>query len=339
MEEKKFIQHLDEEDIIAFNSHLIDQKSKYSIMMPLLGLFMTGLGIYGLFNMQNTNEIVGNILYIILGLFMTFVLKRIISYFQKKSVRKQIEKNKNKVDMEVTVHEDGIRFEIIDDKKEDEKKEDELNDYELREKERYSDEVKEEEIKEDEIEEEEIVEEDYIPVELLENYGGVYEGLFDNDTYMLDLSKKGIYITINDNEKKLVEIISQEVEKGIKIKLNETNYTLYKKDIIDPNALLKLISEDESIYVNCAKVAEEGKKPVNEDEIKEEEPKPANALTIPWVAMASVLNVENYIFINMAGYESMIIKKSECDNINEVIDFVKEKLIDPKRYIDKTIVK
>ena len=71
--------------------------------------------------------------------------------------------------------------------------------------------------------------------------------------------------------------------------------------------------------------------PKQEETVEEE--KIANALTIPWGGMVKVEEEENYIFINMLGYEAMIMKKSDCEEIEEVIEYIKEKLGDEKKYI------
>ena len=327
MENKKFKQNLNQEDLIAYNYHLIDQKNKTSIMIPLLGLFMAGMGVFSLF--QEDNNIVSSIIYIVLGLFAFFFLKKIMAAIQKKSVRKHITNNFSKVEMEVSILEEGIRFEIIDDEEEiEEKKTEELSNDELRELERYHEEEKIEG-KTEEKKEEEVIEEDYIPVELPENFEGVYEGIFNNENYLIDISKKGIYITVNDNKEK-IEIVAIE-EESIKVNFKETECVLIKKEIKDPNSLLKFISSDESIYVNLGKVAQEGETPKQEETVEEE--KIANALTIPWGGMAKVEEEENYIFINMLGYEAMIMKKSDCEEIEEVIEYIKEKLGDEKKYI------
>lgn len=324
MENKKFTQNLNQEDLIAYNCHLIDKKNKSSILMPILGVFMAGLGVYSLF--QEGNNVVSSIIYIVLGLFTLFFLKKIMSYIQKKSVRKHITNNFSKVDMEVTVLEEGIRFEIIEDEEVSEEKEEvektnELSDNELRELERYQDETSNEEVKLEQ-------DEDYVPIDLPLNYGGVYEGYYNNDKYIIDISKKGIYISLYDN-KEQVEIITMS-EEGIVVKYQNMECTLSKKEINDPNSLLKFISSDESIYVNLGKIAKEGEEPKVEEETTEE---PAvNALTIPWNAMVKVEEEPNYIFINMLGYEAMIIKKASCDELESLITHIKEKLQDEKKY-------
>lgn len=323
MENKKFTQNLAQEDLIAYNCHLIDKKNKSSIMIPLLGVFMAGMGVYSLF--QEGNNVVSSIIYIVLGLFALFFLKKIMAKIQKRSVRKHITNNFSKVDMEVTVLDEGIRFEILEDEEETktENKEEtkELTNDELREIERYSEDTKE--VKEE-------VKEDYIPIEIPANYGGVYDGFSNNENYLVDISKKGIYITVNSVKTK-VDIVSMSEEK-IVVMFNGLECILVKKEINDPNSLLKLISNDESIYVNLGKIADEGEEPKQEE--KQEEPV-VNALTIPWGGMVTVEEEEEYIFINMLGYESMIIKKASCEEIDEVIECIKEKLQDEKKYIIK----
>ena len=282
MENKKFTQKLNQEDLIAYNSHLVDKKNKSSIMIPLLGLFTTGMGIYSLF--QEGNNIVTSIIYIVLGLFSFFFLKKIMANIQKKSIRKHITKNFVKVDMDVTVLDEGIRFEILDDEEENKTTEEvknettELSNNELRELEQEEKEVVQAETKE---EEKADSEEDGISLELPKNFGGVYDGFANNENYLIDISKKGIYLTVN--EKKIVAEVVKITEESIEITYEGVECTLIKKEINDPNSLLKLISKDEKVYVNLAKVAEEGETPKVEEE-KAEEPV-VNALTIPWVVL------------------------------------------------------
>lgn len=338
MENKKFTQNLNPEDLIAYNCHLIDKKNKSSIMVPLLGIFTTALGIYSLF--QEGSNIVTSILYILLGLFVLFFLKKILGKIQKKSVRKQITNNFSKVDMEVTVMEEGIRFEIIDDEKENEEevevetKKTELSDDELRELDRYgstTEEVKKEETIEEKKEEVKVEDNNYTPIELPNNFSGKYEGIFNNDNYSIDISDRGIYISLNGEERKEVEIIKIN-EESIDIKFMDKECKLFKNEINDPNSLLKMISPDNLIYVNFGKIEEEQK----EEETEEVTQTPqANALLIPWGGISQVEEENEYIFINMLGYEAMIIKKSSCEEINEVIEIIKEKLNDPKQYVDK----
>lgn len=66
-----------------------------------------------------------------------------------------------------------------------------------------------------------------------------------------------------------------------------------------------------------------------------EEEKNPNAFTIPWGGITRIDDDGIYMFINMIGYQSLLIKKSECSNIQEVVEYAKEKLLDdPKRYIE-----
>lgn len=77
----------------------------------------------------------------------------------------------------------------------------------------------------------------------------------------------------------------------------------------------------------------------NDDEetvLTQEETKPqTNVLPIPWAAIKTIEDDGIYMYINMAGYQSMIIKKSECETIEEVVAYCKEKLSKPTHYIEK----
>lgn len=71
------------------------------------------------------------------------------------------------------------------------------------------------------------------------------------------------------------------------------------------------------------------------EEVKEEEKKPQNnVLTIPWVGIKTIEDDGTYMYVNMAGYQSMIIKKEECETIDEVVEFCKTKLTKPTHYIE-----
>ena len=59
---------------------------------------------------------------------------------------------------------------------------------------------------------------------------------------------------------------------------------------------------------------------------------PTNAFTIPWGGMSNVEETNEYLFVNVAGYQTMIIRKDACDNIEEVISYIKENLKDKRRY-------
>ena len=49
--------------------------------------------------------------------------------------------------------------------------------------------------------------------------------------------------------------------------------------------------------------------------------------------MSNVEETNEYLFVNVAGYQTMIIRKDACDTIDEVISYIKENLKDHKRYI------
>lgn len=71
------------------------------------------------------------------------------------------------------------------------------------------------------------------------------------------------------------------------------------------------------------------------EEVKEEEKKPqSNVLNIPWVGIKTIEDDGIYMYVNMAGYQSMIIKKEDCETIDEVVEFCKTKLTKPTHYIE-----
>ena len=161
----KFTQELNAEDLIEYNCHLIEQKAKFSLLVPTIGLFVLVMGIVDLFA-ENPN-IVSSILYIFVGLFLMFGFRFVTVALQKKTVRKHIVQNVKKVIMNVRVYNEGIRFEIPEEEVEQEEiveeeiKEKELTNDELREIERFSEEekVNEEIVEEEKVNEEEVKEE------------------------------------------------------------------------------------------------------------------------------------------------------------------------------------
>ncbi len=219
--EIKFTQELNTEDLIEYNCHLVEQKAKFSLLVPIVGLFVLVMGIIDLFA-ENPNY-VSSILYIFVGLFLMFGFKFVTVYLQKKAVRKHIMQNVNKVIMNVTVFDEGIRFEIPDEQKE------------------------------------EVVEE---PVEL-------------SDEELRELDR-------HPEEEVVVEEIKEEVE----------------------------------------------------EPVEEKQPEP-NAITIPWGGIVKLENTEKYLFVNMVGYQALFIKKESCNNIEEVIEYAKDKLRDGKRFVEK----
>lgn len=69
-----------------------------------------------------------------------------------------------------------------------------------------------------------------------------------------------------------------------------------------------------------------------EAETVQEEQKSQNVFSIPWNGITKIVDDGTYMFINMVGYQAMIIKKSAYDQIEEIVNYSKEKLGDPKRY-------
>ncbi len=59
-----------------------------------------------------------------------------------------------------------------------------------------------------------------------------------------------------------------------------------------------------------------------------------NIFTIPWGGITRIDDDGEFMFINMVGYQALLIKKSEYEKIDEVVEYAKEKLQDPKRYVE-----
>lgn len=85
---------------------------------------------------------------------------------------------------------------------------------------------------------------------------------------------------------------------------------------------------------DCSKsVQEEQVVETNEETQEQEQQKTQkNILPIPWSAIKSIEDDGKYMFINMAGYQAMIIKKDSCENIEEVVEYCKSKLTKPTSY-------
>lgn len=149
----EFTQELNTEDLIEYNNHLLEKKSKYSLLIPTIGLFVVVMGIVDLFD-ENPN-ILSGVLYILVGLFLMFGFRYVTVALQKKTIRKQLINNVRKVVMNVKVYNEGIRFEIPEEEQEEEKpkEEVELTNDELRELERNN--IEEEPKVEEEVKEEE----------------------------------------------------------------------------------------------------------------------------------------------------------------------------------------
>lgn len=59
-----------------------------------------------------------------------------------------------------------------------------------------------------------------------------------------------------------------------------------------------------------------------------------SVFTIPWGGITKIDDDGKFMFINMVGYQALLIKKNAYDKIDEVVDYAKEKLEDPKRYVE-----
>ena len=256
MENKKFRQNLEAEDLIAFNYYLVDRKAKSSIFPRLIGLFIFILGCMDI--AKENASIPMCLVTMAIGVFGMLGLVPLSTYMQKKSIRKKLTQANSIVPMDVTVYEEGIRFELpqtdnYEETQEEisvEKADEELSDNELRELEYANDEV---------------VEEAEEPQEQIEEVEA--------------------------------EVVEEETE-----------------EVQEPT---------------IAKV--EGEREFRSQPKPEENP--TNAFTIPWGGMSNVEETNDYLFVNVAGYQTMIIRKDQCDSIDEVIAYIKENLRDHKRYI------
>ena len=74
----------------------------------------------------------------------------------------------------------------------------------------------------------------------------------------------------------------------------------------------------------------------NAEESNEETENKSQAFTVPWGGILNVEDNKAYLFINIVGYSPMIIKQSACTNLDEIKEYIKNKLVDQKRYIEKT---
>lgn len=71
----------------------------------------------------------------------------------------------------------------------------------------------------------------------------------------------------------------------------------------------------------------------SEEVQEQEEQKPQkNILPIPWAAIKSIEDDGKYMYINMAGYQALIIKKDSCENIEDIVEYCKSKLTKPTSY-------
>lgn len=261
MERKKFRQNLVAEDLIAFNFYLVDRKSKTTLFPRILGLFIFILGCIDI--AKEGANIPLNLITMAIGVFGMLGLVPLSSYMQKRAIRKKLTAANSVVPMDVTIYEEGIRFELPT--------EDTVN-------EAYN------EIAVEQVEEE-------TPVEKTE--------LSDNELRELEYAKDEVVKeVVEETEAEVVEEETEEVE------------------IIE-----------EPTEPEVAKV--EGEREFHK---QQQEQAPSNAFTIPWGGMSNVEETNEYIFVNVAGYQTMIIRKDACDTIDEVIQYIKDNLKDVKRY-------
>lgn len=73
------------------------------------------------------------------------------------------------------------------------------------------------------------------------------------------------------------------------------------------------------------------------NEISESQESQQNVFSIPWNGITKIVDDGTYMFINMMGYQAMLIKKSAYENIDEIIAYSKEKLGDPKKYKEEIV--
>lgn len=110
---------------------------------------------------------------------------------------------------------------------------------------------------------------------------------------------------------------------------NEMREEEYHKNDVDSNERIEETEKVETVDENAELQEQE------EKDAQETKPQ-TNVLPIPWAAIRNIEDDGIYMYINMAGYQSMIIKKSECETIDEVVLYCKEKLSKPTHYIEKT---
>lgn len=90
----------------------------------------------------------------------------------------------------------------------------------------------------------------------------------------------------------------------------------------------------EAIYEDTPNIEQE-KQELEKLEPQPEETNPDRAFTIPWGGVVKIVDTEYHLYIHMVGYQAMVIQKSACHVLDELIAYAKEKLGDEKRYIVK----
>lgn len=162
---------------------------------------------------------------------------------------------------------------------------------------------------------------------------GIYFFFFLN-ALSIKLQKKAVRKKIDENFKELVmkvvvndegigfELIDDEQKEEIVegVALEENDETTEQEEITNP-------TEDEEPEEVEAETCEE-----TEVEPVQDEPNSPNVFTIPWGGIMRIDDDGDFMFINMVGYQALVIKKADCPNIDEVVEYAKEKLQDEKRY-------
>lgn len=231
LEEKaSFIQRINRDEMIHFNYYIIESRNKGSLFYKIIGAFIALLGVLGIIQSITEKEFVVsdtiiNVVCILCGVYFAFFLNGLSIKLQKKAVRKKLDDNFKDLVMKVTVNDEGIGFELIDEEQ---------------------------------------------------------------------------------NEEIIEGSASEESEESSE--MEETNN----------------LSEPEEVE---AEVCEE-----TEVETTQGETNNSNVFTIPWGGILRIDDDGDFMFINMVGYTSLLIKKADCPNVDEVVLYAKEKLQDEKRY-------
>lgn len=76
---------------------------------------------------------------------------------------------------------------------------------------------------------------------------------------------------------------------------------------------------------------------IEEVEATNDDPNNPNVFTIPWGGITKIEDDGEFMFINMIGYQALLIKKADYNEIDDVVAFAKEMLQDPKRYVEINI--
>lgn len=92
------------------------------------------------------------------------------------------------------------------------------------------------------------------------------------------------------------------------------------------------ISTDEVKEEEIKQETESVEEEVVTEEPFQEENKKINGFMVPWTGITKIVDDGVYMFINMPGFQSMLIKKEACETIEEVIAYCKEKLGNDKKY-------